>query len=188
MKNLKSFADKLFPLNDEELNHLYSIFEPIQLNKKEHLFMENDSLQHIYFLSEGVFRCYCVKEGKEFTTALITEPMIFAELLSIRSQSKTLINLQALENVTCYQANFKAFEQLKNQHINIKRLVFKLYEKIYIKGAQRQVSFIYDSQTERYNKFVEEKSEYIDKIPSQYIASYLGIQPETLSRIRRKSM
>jgi ribosomal protein L10 len=57
-----------------------------------------------------------------------------------------------------------------------------------MKGVQRQVSFIYDSQTERYNKFVEEKSEYIDKIPSQYIASYLGIQPETLSRIRRKSM
>ena len=186
MNNFKPFSDKLFPLNNADLNTLTSIFEPIELKKKEHLFVENETIQNIYFLSEGIFRCYCLKDGKEFTTALFTKPMIFAELLSIRSKSKTFINLQALEDTTCYKANFKEFEKMMNQNINIKRLIFKLYESIYIYGVQRQVSFIYQSQTERYQNFLIEHKEAVDKIPSQYIASYLGIQPETLSRIRRK--
>jgi hypothetical protein len=53
-------------------------------------------------------------------------------------------------------------------------------------GVKRQVSFIYDSPKERYDKLCKEFPKIIDDIPLQYIASYLGIKPETLSRIRRK--
>ena len=188
MDNFKDFTSKLFPLEDAELELLEEIFVPTFVKKKECLFEEATTVQDIFFLSGSVFRCFAIKDGKEITTEIISEPVLFTDLLSIRRNTKSYISLQSLEDANCYKANFKALEFLMRHNINIKRFIFKLYEFYYMKGVQRQVSFIYDSQTERYNKFVDEKSEYIDKIPSQYIASYLGIQPETLSRIRRKSM
>lgn len=111
---------------------------------------------------------------------------MFAELFSIRKNTPTEFNLQALQESDCYQANFYELEKLMVDFPSIKRLFFRLYEMLYMYGVKRQVSFIYDSPQERYDKLYSEFPKLLDDIPLQYIASYLGIKPETLSRIRRK--
>jgi hypothetical protein len=70
---------------------------------------------------------------------------------------------------------------------NISRLFIKLYEHIYLNGQKRELSFILESQTQRYNNLIAENPQIIDQIPLQYIASFIGVKPETLSRIRKKS-
>ena len=62
----------------------------------------------------------------------------------------------------------------------------KFYEEIYIEGVKRQVSFIMDPQFKRYKDLLKDNPDIIDDIPLQYIASYLGVKHETLSRIRKK--
>lgn len=69
---------------------------------------------------------------------------------------------------------------------NIKKMYYGLYEMLYMYGVRRQVSFIYDSQQERYENLQKEFPKMFEDIPLQYIASYLGLKPETLSRIRKK--
>ncbi|MFY8186425.1 MAG: Crp/Fnr family transcriptional regulator [Flavobacterium sp.] len=186
MDNFKDFSAKLFPLEDFEIELFEALFVPISVKKKECLFEEATTIQDIFFLSEGVFRCFAIKDGKEITADIIAEPILLTDLLAIRRNTKAYIHLQALEDATCFKANFKSLEQLMFQNINIKRFVFKLYEQIYMNGVKRQVSFIYDSQAERYQDFLAQYEAVIDKIPNQVIASYLGLRPETLSRIRQK--
>lgn len=185
MSNFKNFVQGIYVLTDCDFDTLFSLFEPVHFKKKEIIFTSNASFKDIYFLSEGVFRCFVIKDGREVTTEIISEWTLYTDLLSIRKKVPSSINIQALDDCFCYKASFIELENLISQNINIKRLMFMFYEKLYIKGIQRQVSFIYDTQEERYRKFIASNEEIIHKIPFQYLASYLGIQPETLSRIRK---
>lgn len=75
---------------------------------------------------------------------------------------------------------------MMQDNANLRKLFLKLYEHIYILGTKRQISFIKDSQTERYFKLLTEQPELLQTVPLQFIASFLGMKPETLSRIRKK--
>jgi CRP-like cAMP-binding protein len=185
MSNFNNYIQELYPLGNDDFDALSALFEPLHYHKKDLVFTSNTTFRYIYFLSKGIMRCYVLKDGKEITTEIITEPTFYTDLLSIRKKVPSSLSIQALDECFCYRANFNDLEQLINQNIHIKRMMFTFYEKLYIKGIQRQVSFIYDSQEERYQKFVKSNKDVMPKIPFRYLASYLGLQPETLSRIRK---
>ena len=187
MNNLSAFTSKFIDLTPIELADLESIFEPVAIKKMDHLMTSGDYIKDIYFINEGIFRGYYIKEGEEFTTGFYYGPIMFAELFSIRRNAPTALNLQALKECDCYKANFNTMEKLMEKHHTIRQMFFRLYEMLYMYGVKRQVSFIYDSQKERYDKLRKEVPRIIEDIPLQYIASYLGTKPETLSRIRKKS-
>jgi len=186
MEHLKAFTARFIDLSVTELVALETIFTPVTIKKMDHLMISGDYVKDIYFIDSGLFRGYYMKEGEEYTTGFYYSPLMFAELFSIRKCTATEFNLQALQESNCYKASFYELEKLMVHYPNIKRLFFRLYEMLYMYGVKRQVSFIYDSPKERYDKICKEFPKIIDDIPLQYIASYLGIKPETLSRIRRK--
>lgn len=187
MKNLHLFTSQFATLTDKEFSDLEALFQPINIKKMDHVLVSETYVKDIYFFNEGIFRVYLLKEGEEFTTKFLQSPCIYAELFSIRKLTPTFINIQALTNCTCYKANFRELEVLMETSPNIRKLFLKLYEYIYMYGVKRQVSFILDSQTKRYNDFITEFPRIFEEIPLQYIASFIGVKPETLSRIRRKN-
>lgn len=186
MKNLKKFTSRFMELSPIELAALRDIFVSVNVKKMDHLMVSGDYIKDIYFIDTGIFRGYYLKDGEEFTTGFYYSPLMFAELFSIRRRTHTEVNLQALQDCECYKANFYELEKLMEYFPNIKRLYFKLYEMLYMYGVKRQVSFIYDTPTERYENLKKEFPRILEDIPLHYIASYLGIKPETLSRIRKK--
>ena len=186
MEHLKTFTSRFIDLSVTELAALESIFTPFTIKKMDHLMISGVYVKDIYFIDKGLFRGYYLKDGEEYTTGFYYSPLMFAELFSIRKNTPTEFNLQALQESDCYQANFYELEKLMVDFPSIKRLFFRLYEMLYMYGVKRQVSFIYDSPKERYYKLCLEFQKLLDDIPLQHIASYLGIKPETLSRIRRK--
>jgi hypothetical protein len=97
-----------------------------------------------------------------------------------------MMNVQLLNESEVFETNFSNIEELALQNPRILFLFFKLYEMLFFLGTERQQSFIFDSPTERYLKLFELRPKVIAEIPQQYIASYLGIKPETLSRIKKK--
>ncbi|MGV3459950.1 MAG: Crp/Fnr family transcriptional regulator [Flavobacterium sp.] len=186
MESLRIFTNQFVQLSDEEFDLLAALFEPIEIKKLDHLLVNGTYVRDIYFVEDGLLRVYCLKDGEEFTTKFIKSLDCYAELFSIRTSSPTLFNIQALRDTICHKANFQKLELLTEKFPNHKKIFFKLYEHIYLKGSARQVSFIYDSQQERYEKLVAEFPDMLEQIPLQHIASFLGIKPETLSRIRKK--
>ena len=108
------------------------------------------------------------------------------DLIAIRNKIPTSLNVQALKDCTCYAANFDSLEELIYQYPNLHMLFYKFMEHMFMEKTKREVSFIYDSPEERYIKLFSDRPKVIAEIPQQYIASYIGIKPETLSRIRKK--
>ena len=186
MENLKRFSSRYQELNDEELQALENLFQPVTIKKMDHMMVEGDWIRDIFFINQGLFRSYYIKNGEEFTVGFFYAPLMFAEIFSIRKNEPTRLNLQALSEVDCYKANFQELEKLMKVYPRIKQVFFKLYEMLFVYGKKRQLSFIYESSKQRYLQFEQEFPRMIQEIPLQYIASYLGVKPETLSRIRKK--
>jgi CRP-like cAMP-binding protein len=187
MENFKAFTSQFATLTDKEMTDLKNLFEPVSVKKMDHVLVSGTYVKDLFFFNKGTFRVYHLKDGEEFTSKFLYAPCIYAELFSIRKVTPTFLNIQALNDCDCYKANFVKIEQLLETSPNIRRLFLKLYEHIYMKSSKRQVSFILDSQSKRYTDLIAEFPNILNEIPLQYIASFIGVKPETLSRIRKKN-
>jgi CRP/FNR family transcriptional regulator, anaerobic regulatory protein len=110
------------------------------------------------------------------------------DLVSIRKNIHALVNIQAIRFSDCYVADFFEVERLMNIYPNIAKIFYLYMEEHYMFGLKRQRSFIFNTPQERYINLFIERPDVIAEIPQHYIASYLGIEPETLSRIKKRML
>jgi CRP/FNR family transcriptional regulator, anaerobic regulatory protein len=186
IERLKAFTATLANITDEEFEAYAALFHPVSIKKMNHLFTEGHQVKHIYYLDQGVLRGYYINEGRDITAAFHFAPFVITDIFSLREKVPTAMNLQALRDSECYAVCIEELEALTIRYPNLLNVFFKLYEVLLIRSKKRQLSLIYDTPRERYLKLFKERPEIIAEIPQHYIASYLGIQPETLSRIRKK--
>ncbi|MFN7776101.1 Crp/Fnr family transcriptional regulator [Flavobacterium sp.] len=185
-QNLFYFISRFATLSDEELSSFLAIFKPLTLAKLDHLFIEGEYVDSLFFLEEGVMRGYYRKENEDITSHFYFGPTLVTDLVAVRERKSTRMNVQALKHSNCMEASFSDIDDLISRYPNIELVFFKFLEHLYLFGASRQYSFIMDSPQERYLKLFNERPKVVAEIPLRYIASYLGIQPETLSRIRNR--
>lgn len=183
--DLKEFTDLFIKFEEHEIQELADFFKPLKVKKKDHIFVEGCTVKNMYFISKGILRAYCLKDGIDYTTTFIFGPCMFSDILSIRTKEPTMLNFQLLSECEVYECSFDKIEYLADTNPRFLFLFFKLYETLFLKGIERQQSFIFDTPKERYLKLFDIRPEVIAEIPQQYIASYLGFKPETLSRIRK---
>lgn len=184
--NLRFFLSRFAKLTEEELEDFVAIFTPLVIKKLDHLFLENDMVSHIYFINDGIMRGYYNKENNDITTNFYFGPTMMTDLIAVRSNMPTQLNIQALKNANCMVAKFSDLDKLMDKYPNIESVFFKFLEHLYLFGVMRQHSFIFDTPQERYVKLFGERPKVIAEIPQRYVSSYLGIQPETLSRIKNR--
>lgn len=184
--NLKIFLSRFEKLNDEELNAFVSIFSPISVKKLDHLFLQNELVSSIYYINDGIFRDYYINGNDEITSNFYFGPTIMTDLIAVRTNYPTKMNIQALKQSNCMIAKFSDLDELIEKYPVIESIFFKFLEHLYLFGLVRQHSFIFDTPQERYLKLFGERPKVIAEIPQRYISSYLGITPETLSRIRKR--
>lgn len=182
----KDFVSRIYPLSDDVLFALQQCFEPVFIGKKEFLIKEGQVTQQLFFLKSGIFRGYYSKDIEEITLNFYFGPTFYAEIVSIHEKTPTRYNVQAMEAGEVWSGNIREIEQLGQDHPSLLTLFIRFYEIIQTFGQKRQLSFIFDSAEERYLKLFNERPKIMQKIPLIYIASYLGIKPESLSRIRKK--
>lgn len=184
--NLTIFLSRFAKLTDDELEAFIGIFSPISIKKMDHLFLENDFVSNIYYINDGIMRGYYNKGNTEVTTNFYFGPTIMTDLTAVRSDKPTQMNVQALKHSNCMVAKFSDLDFLVDKYPNIESVFFKFLEQLYLFGVMRQHTFIFDTPQERYIKLFGERPKVIAEIPQRYISSYLGIVPETLSRIRNR--
>lgn len=184
--NLAIFLSRFANLSNDELDAFVSIFKPISINKYDHLFLENEMLTKIYYIDDGMLRGYYSKQNIEITTHFYFGPTFLTDLIAVREKSPTKLNVQALKQSKCLVAEFSDLDLLIDNYKNIEEVFFKFLEILYLFGVMRQHSFIFETPQERYLKLFNERPKVLAEIPQQYISSYLGIKPETLSRIKNR--
>ncbi len=161
-------------------------FKPVHYQKKEFLLSKDEICTNIAFITKGLTRTYTVDEGNHkhilafgFENYWVTD----RESYSMRTTAEKYI--QALEPTDVLVIQKVDFDELFDRNKKLRLMIAALKEKNAIVTYHKVASMKNDSAEEKYNKFLVRYAKILQRIPQHMIASYLGIKPETLSRLRK---
>ena len=184
---LKSYKKINSEITDEELEFIKSNISIIKIKKKQTLFQNNDIQTSIAFLYSGLIRSYFVNEyGKEINNAFFSENEFVTDYLSFIKQQKTKYTFECLENCILISIPFETVEAAYDKYKNFANFGRKIAEWALENRTKQYESFLFETAEERYLRFILEKKTILNRISLTHLASYLGIERQSLSRIRSK--
>lgn len=186
MQQLLTHITNYAPLSNEAQLALQDCFEKITIAKHEFLLTQGQVCRHLYFLEKGALRGFYNLDGKEITHWFGFEKDFVTSFHSFITHEASVENIQLLEGCILWAISKETLTNLFNQYHEIERLMRIAYEKYYIRLEERFVNAQFKSASERYENLLQQTPHIIERVPLGYIASYLGISQETLSRIRSK--
>ena len=140
--------------------------------------------RHLYFLQQGALRGYYTLDGKEITHWFGFENDFVTSFHSFITGQPAVESIQLLQGSILWSISREDLNVLLDRFSEIERLVRIVYENYYIRLEERFINSQFKSAGERYQNLLEQSPHIIERVPLGYIASYLGISQETLSRIR----
>jgi CRP-like cAMP-binding protein len=187
MSEFLNYINKINTIKEDAFEELQKCFKPLQLRKNDFFVQEGEYAQQIGFLKKGIVRAFFLnQEGKEYNKQFFVAPSIIGAYTSLLTKQPNKIAQQALTDCEVLTANFKDVEKLYDQFHNLERLGRKIAEYYFLEKEQKEIEMALLDADKRY-LIMREKFPSIELIVPQYhIASYLGISPTQLSRIRRK--
>ena len=180
------YFDKFFKLNDEEWADFEKCILKVNIAKNEQLLKQGKHCNFIAFIQEGSFRFYFDKEGEVKITAFFFQGDFVSNYRSFLTGKPSDHYIEAMQDALVYKINLQELKMLYDKHKNVERLGRLIAENLYLSVANRLDSFLFQTPAERYKNLIEKNSRLIQEIPQYMIASYLGVKPETLSRIRAR--
>lgn len=187
MKELFAYINKISPIRQDTFAEMQKCFKPLKLNKNDFFARESEHAQRIGFLKKGIVRAFFLnQEGKEYTKQFFVDNTIIGAYTSLLTKQPNRIAQQALTDCEILVANFREMENLYTKFHDLERLGRKIAEFYFLEKEQKEIEMALLDADKRY-LIMREKFPTIETILPQYhIASYLGISPTQLSRIRRK--
>jgi len=187
MQEFKKYVSEISKISEAAFTELQNRFEPIQLKKNEYFAKENVAARYIGFLKKGIVRAFFLnEEGKEYNKQFFIGPSIIGAYSSLLTKQPNRIAQQALTDCDILVANFSELEQLYDKYHEIERLGRKLAELYFLEKEQKEIEMALLDADKRYLLLRDRFPTLESMIPQYHIASYLGISPTQLSRIRRK--
>ena len=154
--------------------------------KDEYFFRQGEEVSEIGFVLKGLLYNYISKnEGEDSVKVFLSERMFVAPYSSLIQKLPANFSCKTLEPTILILIKYSDLEAIYERHICWQRMGRLIAEKNFIAKEKRELEFLQDDAKTRYKKFVETHLDVINRIPQYLIASYLGISPESLSRIRR---
>jgi len=174
-------------ITDEEFALATTFFVPKKLRRKQFLLQEGDPCKYIAFVSKGCLRSYSIDEkAEEHIVQFAIEDWWITDMNSFLTSQPAVFNIDALEDSEILLID-KAFQnKLCNVVPNCEHYFRLLLENDKSSSLKRISDFISASAEERYLHFLSRYPEIVRRVPQNLIASYLGIAPQSLSRIRKE--
>jgi CRP-like cAMP-binding protein len=182
------YTSSIISFTGAEKQLLESAFTFRQVPKKFKLAEEGRIAKELFFINKGLVRLYYTKDGEEITGYIFKEHLFASSYDSFLRQVPSIQTLEALEDCDLLVISQKDLGQLYEALPKMHILARKVAEQRFINAQQLLSSFILDSPEERYCKFEEQQGDLLLRVPHHIIASFLGITPVSLSRIRKRLM
>jgi CRP-like cAMP-binding protein len=186
VKSLLDHINQFSPLRKTALRDLSKVLHEVRLTKGEFLITEGKVCNHVYFVEQGCLRGFYNLDGKEITYWFGFENSFVTSFFSFISRKSAVENIQALEDCSLWAITHEDLQALYAKHKDIERLGRIMHERYYVMLEERFVANHFKEARERYENLMNTASHILQRVPLGYIASYLGIKQETLSRIRTK--
>ncbi len=184
----RELARRYSTMTHDELDVLESILVPMKFQKGEIILKEGDICTNIYWVVKGLVRQYYYKNGKELTEYMATENTICMCIESLFKEEPSRQQIVALEPTIIYAMPKDRLEREAVRNTNIQMLYRKILEESLIISQIHADMLRFESAPERYAKLVKRSPQLVLRAPLVYIASYLQMTPETLSRVRTSAL
>lgn len=184
---LKEYVEKISPLSPHTWEQFAPLFICKRLKKNDYFIREGEVAHEIGFLTKGVIRAFHRNaEGTEYNKHFFVPRSFTGGYSSLVTQRPNLIHHQALTDCELYVAPYSRITELFDSHQDLERFARKQAEQYFVYKEKREIDIVLLNADMRYLQFQQEYPGLQQLIPQYHIASYLGITPTQLSRIRRK--
>jgi CRP-like cAMP-binding protein len=189
MSSLLEFFNKMIPLSATEVDLVRSSFVPRKFRKKQTVLQEGEVCTYFYFVAEGCLRMYKIDEkGSTHVLQFAAENQWILDLGSFHSVQPSELIIDALENTVALQINRDDLIALYLRAPKFDRIFRVLLENSYVRLQERLLQTISSTAEARYQRFLNGYPQLVNRLSQIQIASYLGITPEFLSRLRNRSV
>jgi CRP-like cAMP-binding protein len=184
MEDLIERFMRIYALRQPELSIFVSCWKPVVYNKGTHLLNEGKVSDYLYFVHKGAVRIYYLKDEKEITEWLTLDNNFFFSIQSFFNRTPSRLSIHVLEESTIYQIHHDDLMRLCDQFHEIEKLFRRMVTASLVISQIRMESIQFETAHQRYQRLLEQSPDILKRIPLNYIASFLGITQETLSRVR----
>jgi CRP-like cAMP-binding protein len=181
---LQKFIAPIHPLNEKEWQAFSSIWSPFACKRKTVLTASGETERHLYFVLEGVQRAFYIGNDRQEATIVFTYPPSFSGVAdSFLTQTPTQYFFETLTASQFLRTTYKQVEEIMNEYAGIQKLIFKTTS-FALKGVlARQAELQCFSAEEKFRTLLKRSPHLLQLIPHKYLASYLGIDPTTFSKL-----
>ncbi|XWW48558.1 Crp/Fnr family transcriptional regulator (plasmid) [Fibrella sp. USSR17] len=182
----RHFTEKM-PLSAEERALIQSFLSVKKIRKRQYLLQEGDVCKVIAFVEKGALRSYTVDgEGREHILQFALEGWFISDLYSFLTGEVSMYNIEAIDDSELVLINQSAYEEVLKRSPSYQAYMLQLITGAYVALQKRLNATVSLSPEELYQSLIALYPDIVQRVPQHMIASYMGLTPETLSRIRRR--
>lgn len=186
LESLKEYCSKLTDFSNEELNLLNDYFGIKTFKKKDYILAIGEVCNFIAFINKGSVRHFHIKDGTEITCDISFENTFITEFNSFNLGTKSAISFQTLTDTELFFVRKEGLLDLYRTNAKFEELGRKIAERVAFRNTQIAMSLASDKPEERYRKLLKDNPSIFQKVQQKYIANFLGMTPESLSRIQKR--
>ncbi|MDP9957549.1 CRP-like cAMP-binding protein [Epilithonimonas hungarica] len=177
---------KNIPIDDKHWEEFTRKNIRTEYKKKDIILKVGEVENYLSFVETGTARLFFEKENKDLTIRFVFNYQYLTAYDSFTQRTPSRCHVEALTDMVVWRVHYDDLQELYRTH-TVGNLIGRLtVEALYVEKLNREFSFLSDTAEERYLKLMKEQPDLFQKIPLKHIASYMGITPQALSRIRKR--
>ena len=187
MENIIKGIRQYYPVSDSSLEVLFSHMEKLELPKKHLLIRGGVADRHVYFNEKGFCRSYCLHDGEEITIWFSREGDITFAMKDLYHDEPGYEYVELLEDCELYAIRIEDLNRIYETNIEIANWGRVIHQECLLYMDMHHINQLYLPAKERYEQLLREQPDVIHRAQLGYIASFLGMTPQNLSRLRSES-
>ena len=183
---IKKFFEKLTPISEEEINMFVANMERKVYKRNSSLLSEGKVENYLSFIESGIVRYWIERDDREICFDFIFEGSFFSAYPSFLTKKPTTWNIQTLTPTVIWRISYSDLQLIYKKTSVGERIGRLAAEQLAIEAINREISLLTKTPEERYLKLFSEYPLFIQSIPLKHLASFIGVTPQALSRIRKR--
>ena len=185
MDKLRNYIKSQINIDDADLEVILSNFKELKIAKDKFALKQGQMATNYFFVKSGGLRVYFDHNDRQITSWIALENEFFTDLSSLKNQLPSKFNIQAIEETVLLTIKLDKMEQLYKQFPLWQQFGRQIWEANFLKLVEGIIGFQTLTAEERYLSAMQE-SELLQRVPLKHLASFLGVTPTSLSRLRKK--
>jgi CRP-like cAMP-binding protein len=186
LEAVRNIINKIQPVSDKEWDYFKGKFSEKYVSKKTIIQPKGKVENSLYFIKKGILRAWIEKYDMELTFDFAFENSFYSAYSSFLTQTPCEYNVESITDMIIWEITYSDLQDIYRETI-IGQIIGRMAaEDLFITKCKKEFSLLFKSAEQRYKDLFIEEPRLIKEIPLKYIASYIGITPQALSRIRKR--